>query len=201
MGDEARCTVRFADAVSEGRALLETDELVFRGEFRLVTPLREIASVSAEDGVLVVAFPEGTAAFELGPKAERWADRIRKPKTLLDKMGIKPGMRVGVVGVEDDAFRDLLRGRAVEVADEPAPSSDVIVLGAESADDLRRLSDLGRLLKRDGAVWVVAPKGGREPREADVLSAGKEAGLVDTKVVRFSDSHTAHKFVIPLARR
>ena len=32
----------------------------------------------------------GEATFELGPKAERWAERIRNPKSLLDKLGVKP---------------------------------------------------------------------------------------------------------------
>lgn len=35
----------------------------------------------------------------------------------------------------------------------------------------------------------------------DVLQAGRQAGLTDTKVARFSGTHTALKFVIPLARR
>jgi hypothetical protein len=34
-----------------------------------------------------------------------------------------------------------------------------------------------------------------------VLAAGKQAGLVDVKVVSFSDTHTAEKFVIPVAKR
>jgi len=34
-----------------------------------------------------------------------------------------------------------------------------------------------------------------------VIAAAKEAGLVDVKVVRFSDTHTALKLVIPVARR
>ena len=38
-------------------------------------------------------------------------------------------------------------------------------------------------------------------RQADVLNAGKAAGLVDVKVVRFSETHTAEKLVIPVARR
>jgi len=48
---------------------------------------------------------------------------------------------------------------------------------------------------------VVALRGSTDVRESEVLSAGKSAGLVDVKVVRFSDTHTAHKFVIPLAER
>jgi len=33
------------------------------------------------------------------------------------------------------------------------------------------------------------------------MAAGKHAGLVDVKVVSFSDTHTAEKFVIPVAKR
>ena len=77
---------------------------------------------------------------------------------------------------------------------------DLVFLGAESVGDLRRLAGLQVHLVRDGAICV-APKGGREPREAHVLAAGKGAGLVDVKVARFSATHTAHKLVIPVARR
>ncbi len=33
------------------------------------------------------------------------------------------------------------------------------------------------------------------------MDAGKAAGLVDVKVVSFSPTHTAEKFVIPIAKR
>ena len=33
------------------------------------------------------------------------------------------------------------------------------------------------------------------------MAAGKAAGLVDVKVVAFSATHTAEKFVIPVAKR
>ncbi len=201
MGDEARCTAHFGDAVSEGKAVLETDELVFRGEQRLVIPRSDIRSASAEDGRLIVEFAGGTAAFELGPHAERWADKIRNPKTLLDKLGIKRESQVSVVGVDDEHFRALLRDEGVEATDEPRADSDFVVYQAADVQDLERLFHLRKGLKATGAIWVVAPKGGREPREAQVLEAGKRAGLVDVKVARFSATHTAHKFVIPRADR
>jgi hypothetical protein len=49
----------------------------------------------------------------------------------------------------------------------------------------------------DGAVWVSRPMGSDRISENDVMAAGREAGLYDVKVVRFSDTHTAEKFVIP----
>lgn len=201
MGDEARCTVRFGERFSEGKALLETDQLVFRGDFRLAVPLRDIRSARAADGRLSVTFRDGTATFELGARAERWAEKIRSPKTLVDKLGLEQGVRLAVLGVDDDSFLELLRERRLDYAENDVRDADAIVFQADSLSDLDRLAALRRSLKPTGMVWVVAPKGGREPREADVLAAGKRAGLVDTKVARFSETHTAHKFVIPVAHR
>jgi hypothetical protein len=48
---------------------------------------------------------------------------------------------------------------------------------------------------------VVYPKGKQEITENDVLKAGRQAGLVDTKVALFSDTHTALKFVVPVKWR
>ena len=197
-----RCTVSCGGQVSEGKALLETDELLFRGDFRLTIPFREIRTLEAADGRLWVSFADGHAVFDLGDRAERWAERIRNPKTLLDKLALKAGARVALVGITEERFRGDVAKRAQSVAEgEPTHEVDVVFLCVESLDDLRALARLEERLARDGAIWVVAPKGGREPREADVLAAGEAAGLVDTKVVRFSETHTAHRFVIPVTRR
>jgi hypothetical protein len=37
--------------------------------------------------------------------------------------------------------------------------------------------------------------------EREMMRAGQDAGLVDVKVVSFSEVLTAEKFVVPLARR
>ncbi len=62
-------------------------------------------------------------------------------------------------------------------------------------------SNLKKSLKPDGALWVIRPKGSAAISESEVMSAGKRAGLVDVKVVSFSATHTAEKFVIPRADR
>ena len=201
MGEEARCTVRFGSARSEGKALLETDELVFRGEFRIAVPLKEITALDVSDGRLRVEFADGEATFELGPKAERWAERIRNPRSLLDKLGVKPESNVAVVELHDGEFRTLLEERVERYATGPQRESDLIFLGAESIGDLGRIGSLVQFLRPNGHIWVVAPKGRQDIREADVLAAGRAAGLKDTKVARFSGTHTAHRFTIPLESR
>jgi hypothetical protein len=197
MGQEANCEVRFAGKISTGKALLETDDLIFRGDFRLSIPLKSIQSLEAADGVLRVTSPEGTAQFTLGAQADKWARKIRNPRTLADKLDVKPGMRVSLIGV-----RDMLERRTSDITEgTAAKGSDLILFGAEKDKDLVKLRTLQKALKRNGAIWVVYPKGKQEITEIGVLKAGRDAGLVDTKVARFSDTHTALKFVIPLAKR
>ena len=114
---------------------------------------------------------------------------------------MKEGQQVDLIDVADAEIRELLARRRIPFAEMSRPGSDLVLLGVERIEDLDRLAELRASIARDGAVWVVAPKGGREPREAQVLEAGKRAGLVDVKVARFSETHTAHKFVIPRDQR
>jgi len=202
MGLEAVCTARYKGRSSEGKALLETSELIFRGELRLKIPFSDIKSHEAKRGELIVRFGGGAATFGLGKQAEKWSLKIRYPKGLLDKLGVKPDSRVCVLAVGDERFLDELRERSDSVTvGRRRKGADIVFLGANAQAELRRLAPLIATIKRDGAIWVVYPKGRREITEAQVMAAGKAAGLVDTKIVSFSETHSALKLVIPLAAR
>jgi hypothetical protein len=202
VGQEVQCRVEVNGEATDARVLLESDELIVRGTRRLRIPFGEITSLETASGRLTVTWASGTASFEVGDRAERWAERIRNPKTIVDKLGVKPGTRVSLIGVTDDGFRALLRARTDDVAEgEPSPDSDLVLLQVDDRADLAQLGGLEPTIKRDGGIWVVAPRGRPDVSEADVLGAGRAAGLVDTKVARFSDTHTAHRFSIPEARR
>ena len=73
MGAEVSCKLRMGKGVFAGRALLETDFLLFRGDQRVKIPFSDIRGVEAKDGVLRLTLAKGTAALELGPKAQAWA--------------------------------------------------------------------------------------------------------------------------------
>jgi len=203
LGQEARCTVRFGDQTAEGKALLETDELIFRGEqFRLVIPFKAMKSVAAQNGELTVNFPDGVAVFNLGSQAEKWAHKILNPKSLLDKLGVKPGMAVSVIGVEAPGFLADLGARTQNLSlGEPAGDSDMIFVAVDGPADMERLTGLKSRIKPNGAIWAVFRKGRKDFNENDVLRGGLGAGLVDVKVVKFSETHTASKFVIRKADR
>ena len=202
VGEQIPCTAEYQGKRSAGKAQLATDHLLFRGDFRLSIPRNDIRSVQANDGALRVRFPGGTARFELGAKAAKWADSIRSPKSRLEKLGVKPGFVISVVGVDDPGLIDELRAHGADVsAGRLRKASDMVFLAADTPRDLKRLHRVEPYIKRNGAVWVVSPKGRPEIKDVVVIEEGVAAGLVDTKVVRFSDSHTALKFVIPVARR
>src|SRR5687768_2262372 len=111
MGQEVRTSAHVDGRTIEGKALLETDEILFRGAERLRIPLADVKQVTVEDGRLVVRHKGGTVAFDLGPAAARWAARIRNPPTLVDKLGVKPGQRVAMIGLDDPSLASLLSDR------------------------------------------------------------------------------------------
>src|SRR5580692_866206 len=98
MGNEVKCTVRMGQETSEGRALLETSEVLFRGEFRLKIPFASIKSVKAVDGELRLETANGLAVFEMGAAAEKWREKILHPKTRIEKIGLKPGEKISLLG-------------------------------------------------------------------------------------------------------
>ena len=202
MGLEAVCRARYQRKVSQGKVLLETDELIFRGDFRLKIPRREIRSVTAKNGELHVKSGEGVAIFELGSRSEKWRMKILFPPGRLDKLDVKPGDSLGLICIRDETFLSEAAVRAGSIwHDKPQKNTGIIFLAAEALFALRQLVRLQKYIRPDGAIWVVYPKGQDYIREQDVLAAGRGAGLVDVKVVRFSETHTALKMVIPVAKR
>jgi hypothetical protein len=204
MGLEANCKLRVGRERQDARALLETDYLLVRtGSERRKVPFAGLTSITASDGWLTLEGPTGTTSLQLGASAVKWAEKIRNPRSLLDKLGVKPGMRIAVMGVNDDVFLEQLATRVSDISrSRPKKESDIIFVGIETVASLSRLSALAASIKRNGAVWVVHRKGkGATVKDTDVFSAAKSAGLVDTKVAAFSATHTAEKLVIPLARR
>ena len=202
MGAEAKCTATISGKKAVGKALLETDELIFRGDdVRLTIPYKSVSSIDVKDGVLHVAWLSGVASFELGPSAVKWADRIRNPPSRIDKLDVKPGQLVLFVGIRDATLREEIETRGATVVARPIAEVDAVFVAANERSDLRRLATVQNFLKRDGAIWVIRPKGSPNISENDVRAAGKNAGLVDVKVVRYSETHTAEKFVIPVSKR
>ena len=194
MGQSVDCTVKLGAKTSQGIAMLETDFILFRGDFRVKIPFTSMKSVKAAGDWLTIQSPEGSLKLQLGARAEKWAQKILHPPSLLDKLGVKPGLRIRIVGAAVDSEEILRRGATV-VAKDP----DMILFRTDRTAGLARLA--GFSIRPDGAIWIVYPKGVREITENEVIAAIRAAGLKDVKVASFSATHTALKAVVPLAQR
>jgi hypothetical protein len=203
MGAEADCDVRFKGKTANGKARLETDALQFRGDtLKLSIPFAQMSKIAARGGTLSVTFPDGTASFTLGTAAAKWADKIQHPPSRLKKIGATSAWRVSALGVTDEGFLEELGAEVAHLSiGRVVKGSDAIFFEATKAVELARLEKLKRSLKPNGAICIIRPKGRPEISEQATMAAGKAAGLVDVKVVGFSPTHTAEKFVIPVDAR
>jgi|SRR5664279_1810842 len=198
MGRELQCRAKSDGKWATGKALLETNEIIFRGEPRLKIPLAALESVVARNGELHLKWSGQLAVFELGEQAEKWAHAILHPKSTVDKLGIKPGLKISALNLTGDRTMDDARNGASAFSDKKSlPDSDMIFFGASTASELDSIKTILPSLAPRGVVWIVYPKGRKEITELQVLNAGRDAGLVDVKVVSYSATHTALKFVRP----
>ena len=115
-------------------------------------------------------------------------------KSRMDKIGVKGGMRVAVMGVKDATL-------SAELADQGAipvtelRNLDILFYAADSAEALARVDALAPMLAENGALWIVSTKGkAATVKGAEVIGAAKAHGLIDNKVVAFSDTQTSLRF-------
>ena len=203
MGYDAACTLTTEGRTFSGTARLEDKSLTFRGDARLAIPLAIVAGIEAREGRLSFTAGGRSVMLELGPAAEKWARRMTSPPSRVEKLGVKAGMRVGLAGLDDPALVEDIESRGATI--EPgarATGLDMIFFAADAVADLERLAALAARIQPAGAIWLLRAKGRGAPiGEAESMAAGKRAGLVDVKVVSYSDTRSAEKYVIPVARR
>lgn len=203
MGAEAKTTLTVGRQTFAGTAQLESSEVRFRGETRLSIPLSDVKDVQVRDGALHITHPGGVAVLGLGDAASlKWAERIRSPRSLADKLGVKPGMQIAVLGVEDEAILSDLESRDATLVKGKVPAGTPLVLWRVTKPAaLSKLATIAKNIARDGAIWVVHPRGDASVADTVIFAAAADAGLTYTKVVRFSETDTAEKLVIPRAER
>jgi hypothetical protein len=115
----------------------------------------------------------------------------------MDKIGVKGGMRVAVMGISDPTLSAQLTEQGAQAVSELA-ELDILFYAADSAEQLARVEALVPMLAPKGALWIVSKKGKiATVQHAEVIDAAKSFGLIDNKVVAFSDTQTSLRFTRP----
>jgi hypothetical protein len=146
-------------------------------------------------------------------------DKDYSHRSVIDKLGIKPGDRVAWVGVTPRAagVRELAAGVAeragAAVARGAAPVNLILYWPEAFAEVVPRLLELKGRLVRNGGIWVNTAKRGKPAApcraangagylmQDSLIPLGKAAGLVDNKICSLSDCESAMRFVIPKRNR
>ena len=209
MGYETKCRVHVDDGsgkprIAEGTVLLETDDLIVRGDARVKVPRRDIQNVSRRAGVVTITAPQATVKLTLGePAATRWEAKLKEaPKRLIDKLDVKPNAKVWLLDVAEPELETQLAERTSEVSRaKSARERDVVFVGVERDAHLPRIERALNAMLDDGAIWVIHPKGRDGVADTSIFEKAKTLNLTYTKVARVSETHTAEKLVRPRASR
>lgn len=210
MGYETKCDVRVDDRNGQVRraagatVLLETDELIVRGEARVRVPRTAIERVVRRAGTLTITAPAAEITLRLGADAApKWEAKLQQPpKPLIDKLDVKPEARVWLAHVRDGALIDQLRERSSNLSSaRTAADIDVAFVQVDTPAQLSRLAVAAKAIKPDGAIWAIHPKGPAGMADTAIFAAAKELGLTYTKVARVSEAESAEKLVWPRTMR
>jgi hypothetical protein len=129
-------------------------------------------------------------------------ERDYSGRSLFEKLGVSAETHVALVGRHDEAFKSALNERLAKAASQALRTQyDLIFVRVDTPRDLSRVTAASEHLRPAGALWVFHPSRGASPHDAQVRATGLAAGLVDNKISAYSDSHTATRFVIPVAKR
>jgi Protein of unknown function (DUF3052) len=124
-------------------------------------------------------------------------------RTIVQKLGVKPGERLEIAGdvgaqlrreVKEHLGRGLVRSGQLDGA---------IVLVESLEEGADALSEYRPRLKDTGYLWLITRKRGHEGyvNQMHLVPHAKERGLIDNKTCSIDDERSGIRFVVPRALR
>ena len=197
MGREAICDCTFDGTTTKVKALLESEELILRGDISLRAPLHALHHVRVESESLCFNLDKGPIRLDLGAVAAKsWAKKIKSPPpSLADKLGIT-GKTVRAIGSISDRALDAAINSAALIS---TRNPDLILAYVDTPESLAAtLREAKAQLTRSTPIWLVYRKGPGHPlNESAIRTCLRANGLMDTKVASVSTELTALRFSRP----
>jgi hypothetical protein len=191
VGRETACICRWGGERAEVKALLETHELILRGELKRKVSLGDLKNVRVDGGDLCFKVGRESVTLTLGAKdAASWAKKIAAPPpSLKDKLGLEEGDKAFVIGaVKDSALAAALKGATTS----SAAKAKIVVAVVE---DEKELLQAARACPKGTPIWIVHRKGKAASfGETPVRAAMRAKGFMDTKVSAVSADYSATRY-------
>jgi hypothetical protein len=199
MGREANCECTFEGTTAKVKVLLESDELIVRGDIRMSIPFKSLQRVRVEAESLCFNFERHPVLLRLGATvAESWAKKIKSPPpSLAQKLGITDKTVLRTIGpIEDRVLLSALSSSGALIRVE---RPDLILSCVDTPESLAATLQTAKTqLARSIPIWLVYRKGPGHPlNESGIRTTLRARGLMDTKVASVSPELTALRFNLP----
>ena len=189
MGRQASALCHWKDQRAQVDALLESTEIILRGDIRARISRASISAIDARDGILSLAADGGTLTLDLGPaEAEKWASILAKPPpSLTEKLGLTPSMKAFVIGtVTDDILGAALAGLTTTISTEAA----YLIAEIHTAADLSHACRLATSHPQ-APIWLIHEKGRAAALpDGDIRATLRGQSYIDTKSTAISAAMT-----------
>lgn len=194
MGREAMCECHWATTKVPVKALLESTEIVLRGELKKRLPFSELKELTVKADRLCFTVADDPVQLLLGAaEAKKWAASIQNPPTLARKLGITSKTAVRIIGnIDDEGLKEAIAEAGQAVVKDPG----LIIACVETPESLQAaLRDAREHLLHSVPIWIVYPKGAGHPlNESSIRQVLRNSGMMDTKIASVSAKLTALRF-------
>jgi len=193
MGREAIARAEIDGQAGDVRALLESTELILRGDIRRRFPRDRLVNIRVEGEALCFTCEGESVFLHMGAiAAETWSKAIAAPPpSLRAKLGLKQDAKALLIGACDDAaLTDTVEGALTDdVAD-----AAMIIARIEGPDDLT-VALAAQAQCPELAIWAIYPKGPNiRYGDGAIRTALREAGFRDSKSCAVSERLTATRY-------
>lgn len=199
MGLEAKSILTVDGEEFAVKALLESNELIVRGDFKERFLFSEISNAKAENGRLNFRFENREFALEIGQEAaEKWAKKLlAPPKTLFEKLGIKVDDAIYIFGIIHQEQVNLAISTNLA---KTKKSAKLAFAEVNSRADIYNLIADYKSASISYPIWIIHGKGKNPAPNGNIVREIMRAnGLIDTKITAISDNWSATRYNIKKA--
>ncbi len=192
MGLEAKTLLHTEGLCFEINALLESDELIIRGPYKMRAKFSQLQNISAQGDELFFDFGGDSFRLELGENAQKWHKKIiSPPKPLHEKLGLKPETKISAFNNLDSVALN----HAISANLSKPNDAQILIAQITSKQDIESLIDANS--KALLSVWLVNVKGKNSPFNENQIREIMRANLyIDIKTCAIDDvfSGTFYKY-------
>jgi hypothetical protein len=131
-------------------------------------------------------------------------DKDYSHRDVTDKLGLKPGQAVRVVGKGDKVLLGRVREKIGRKLVNDTTPADVILYWPKTVEEITpTLMELRQSIVSNGSIWVITAKRNQTSasgmpylNQDALIPLGLAAGLVDNKTCSISESESGMRFVI-----